>query len=101
MDPSSVFGVAASMILFPEHQSAPRSAFSSNQNSQTLGIYAGNHFYNFPTTSKLLAYPSRPMVETQMAGMIGADLLPTGEMVVLAMMTMGSNQEDSLVFNEG
>lgn len=69
---------------------------------QALGISASNHRFRFGTTSKMLAFPSRPLFETQMNKMIGLDDLPGGEMVVLAIMTyMGYNQEDAIIMNKG
>jgi DNA-directed RNA polymerase beta subunit len=69
---------------------------------QALGVFAGNHRFRFGTTSKMLAFPSRPLFETQMNKMIGLDDLPGGETVVLAIMTyMGYNQEDAIIMKQG
>ncbi len=69
---------------------------------QALGIYHSNHRSRFDTTMKMLAYPSRPLFEPQLNQLLGLNDLPTGEMVIVAIMAYtGYNQEDSLIFNKG
>ena len=68
---------------------------------QALGIYHSNHRYRFDTTMKMLAYPSRPLFEPQLNQLLGLNDLPTGEMVIVAIMAYtGYNQEDSIIFNK-
>ena len=54
---------------------------------QALGIYHSNYLNRFDTTVKTLAFPSRPLFETQMNQVLGLDVLPAGQMVKVAIMT--------------
>lgn len=68
---------------------------------QALGIYHSNHMSRFDTMTKLLAFPTRPLFEPQMNSLLGLNELPTGEMVIVAIMTyMGYNQEDAFIFKK-
>lgn len=68
---------------------------------QALGIYNSQHAGRFDTTAKCLAYPSRPLFETQMNEILGLNELPAGSMVTLAIMSYtGYNQEDAIIMNK-
>ena len=101
LDPNALMGVAASVIPLPDHNQAPRNTYQCNMGRQSLGIYNSAHMYRFDTTAKLLAYPSRPMFETQMYKVLGLHNLPAGQNVVLAISNYyGYNQEDALIFKK-
>lgn len=69
---------------------------------QSLGPYHSNYDTRWETTARVLAFPSRPMFETQMNELIGLGSLPAGQTVTLAFMTYtGYNQEDSVIINKG
>lgn len=68
---------------------------------QSLGIYHSQHYRRFDTTAKCLAYPSRPLFETQMYEALGMNELPAGSMLILAIGTYtGFNQEDAIIMNQ-
>jgi len=68
---------------------------------QALGAYNSNHQLRFDTTVKMLAFPGRPLFETQMNSLIGLNEMPAGETVICAIMTYGGyNQEDAIIFNK-
>ena len=68
---------------------------------QALGIYHSQHATRFETTAKCLAYPTRPLFETQMNKVLGMNELPAGSMVIVAIMTYtGYNQEDAIIMNK-
>jgi DNA-directed RNA polymerase beta subunit len=99
--PSAILGLAASIIPFANRNPAPRNTFQSAMGKQALGIISSNHHYMFPTTSKMLVTPNRPLVETQTYGPLNLRSLPTGNMVQLAIMTYGGyNQEDAIIINK-
>lgn len=100
LDPNAILGVAASIIPLPDHNQAPRNVYQCSMGKQALGIYHSNFRLRFDTTVKMLAFPSRPLFETQMNRLLGLNDLPAGEMVIVAIMTyLGYNQEDSIIFN--
>lgn len=69
---------------------------------QALGIPGSNYQNRFDTTTKMLAFPTKPLFTPQIDSEIGLDELPVGQMAVIAIKThKGANQEDAFNFNEG
>lgn len=102
MDPSAIMSLAVSVVPLPETNPGSRLTFQSGMGKQALGIYHSNHAARFDTTSKLLAYPSRPLFETQMNSVLGLDELPAGETVILAITAYsGWAQEDAIIMAQG
>ena len=68
---------------------------------QSLGIPGSNYQNRFDTTTKMLAFPTKPLFTPQIDSEIGLSELPVGQMAVIAIKThKGANQEDSFNFNE-
>lgn len=102
MDPTAIMGMAISVIPLSETIPGPRSTYQAGMGKQSMGIYHSSHYNRFDTSSKLLAYPSRPMFETQMNEVLGLNELPAGETVILAITTYtGFAQEDAIVMAQG
>ena len=102
MDPTAILSIAIGIIPLPETNPGPRLTYQAGMGKQSLGIYHSNHSRRFDTTSKVLAYPSRPMFETQFNEMIGLNELPAGETVIVAITTYtGFAQEDAIVMAQG
>jgi DNA-directed RNA polymerase II subunit RPB2 len=100
--PSTIFGVAASCIPFPDYNQSPRNTYQSAQSKQALGIYASNYNERMDKTSYILTYPERPLVETRVMNILKINELPAGCNIIVAIMThTGYNQEDSLLINKG
>ena len=100
--PSTIFGVLASCIPFPEHNQSPRNCYQCAQAKQAMGVYVSNFANRMDKTAYVLNYPARPMVDTRIMDMIKINQIPSGFNVVVAIMThTGYNQEDSLLFNKG
>jgi len=100
LDPNAMFGIASSIIPLPDHNQAPRNVYQTSMGKQALGIYHSNYHLRFDTTAKTLAFPGRPLFETQMLSLLGMNQQPIGQMVTVAIMTYGGyNQEDALIFN--
>jgi DNA-directed RNA polymerase beta subunit len=100
--PSTMFGILASCIPFPEHNQSPRNTYQSAQAKQAMGVYVTNYQERMDKTAYVLNYPARPMVDTRVMDMIHINKIPSGSNVVVAIMThTGYNQEDSLLFNKG
>jgi DNA-directed RNA polymerase II subunit RPB2 len=69
---------------------------------QAIGIYALNYAARMDKTGYILSHPMRPLVTTRLMGVLKLDNVPSGCMVIVAIMThTGYNQEDSILFNEG
>ena len=98
--PSVILGTTASYIPFPDHNQSPRNAYQSSMGKQAMGIYALNFRERFDAISHVLCYPEVPMVSSYMSRFYGAQSLPAGQNIVVAIMTYtGYNQEDSNMIN--
>ena len=100
--PSTIFGVIASCIPFPEHNQAPRNTYQSAMGKQAIGVYATNYDQRMDKTSYVLTYPSRPLVDTRLMNFIQLNQIPSGTQIHVAIMShTGYNQEDSVLVNKG
>jgi DNA-directed RNA polymerase II subunit RPB2 len=100
--PSTIFGVLASCIPFPEHNQSPRNCYQCAQSKQAMGVYVTNYENRMDKTAYVLNYPTRPLVDTRTMNLIKLNEIPSGTNVIVAIMThTGYNQEDSLLFNKG
>jgi DNA-directed RNA polymerase II subunit RPB2 len=100
--PSTIFGILASCIPFPEHNQSPRNTYQCAQSKQAMGIYVTNYENRMDKTAYVLNYPTRPLVDTRIMNMIQLNKIPSGTNIIVAIMThTGYNQEDSLLVNQG
>ena len=100
--PSTMFGILASCIPFPEHNQSPRNTYQCAQGKQAMGVYVTNYESRMDKTAYVLNYPTRPLVDTRIMNMIELNKIPSGTNVIVAIMThTGYNQEDSLLINKG
>lgn len=100
--PSTIFGVIASCIPFPEHNQSPRNTYQSAMAKQAMGMYVTNFDKRMDKTAYVMTNPARPLVDTRVMGMLKLDKIPSGGPVIVAIMThTGYNQEDSVLMNQG
>ena len=100
--PSTIFGILASCIPFPDHNQAPRNTYQSAMAKQAVGVYAMNYDKRMDKTSYVLTYPTRPLVDTRLMNFINLNKIPSGTQIHVAIMThTGYNQEDSVLVNRG
>ena len=100
--PSTIFGVLASCIPFPENNQSPRNTYQCAMGKQAIGIYASNFNKRMDKTGYILSYPMKPLVDTRIMNMLKISKLSSGNQVIVAIMThTGFNQEDSILFNRG
>lgn len=100
--PSTIFGVLASCVPFPEHNQAPRNTYQCAMGKQAIGVYATNYDQRMDKTAYVLNYPSRPLVDTRLMNLIHLNKIPSGTQIHVAIMThTGYNQEDSVLINKG
>ena len=100
--PSTIFGVLASCVPYPEHNQAPRNTYQCAMGKQAMGVYATNYDQRMDKTAYVLNYPTRPLVDTRLMNFIHLNQIPSGTQIHVAIMThTGYNQEDSVLLNKG
>ena len=100
--PSTIFGVLASCIPFPDHNQSPRNTYQCCMGKQAIGVYALNFDQRMDKTSYVLSYPSRPLVDTRVMNFIQLNRIPSGHQITVAISSYTAyNQEDSLLINKG
>jgi DNA-directed RNA polymerase II subunit RPB2 len=100
--PSTIFGILASFIPFPEHNQAPRNTYQCAMGKQAIGVYTTKVEDRMDKTASILNYPGRPLVETRVMNMLNLNKVPSGHQIFVAIMThTGYNQEDSVLINRG
>ena len=99
--PSTIFGILASCIPFPEHNQSPRNTYQCAMGKQAMGTYATNYINRMDKTAYVQSYTMRPLVDTRLMNVINLNKLPSGSNVIVAIMSYsGYNQEDSIIFNQ-
>ena len=99
--PSTIFGILASCIPFPEHNQSPRNTYQCAMGKQAMGMFASNYKARMDKTAYVQTYTQRPLVDTRIMNIINLNKIPSGCMVIVAIATYsGFNQEDSIIFNK-
>lgn len=100
LDPLAILGVAAALIPWPNHNQAPRNTYQVSMGKQALGIYHSNHLNRFDGKTKILAFPNRPIVETEMYDILGLNERGPGENINMAFMAFPYTEEDSFIIKK-
>jgi DNA-directed RNA polymerase subunit B len=97
----SIFGVAGSVIPYPEHNQSPRNTYESAMAKQSLGFSSPTYPVATFVREHLLVYPQSPLVTTRLTGLLRLDERPTGQNCVVAVLSYeGYNIEDAIVLNK-
>lgn len=101
LHPTTIFGMNASMIPFPEYNRGDRINYGAKMVGQTLGFYAANFPVRADTKNNLLTYPQTPLVSTQAEDALNLEKHPSGQNVVVAVLSYkGFNIEDAIIVNK-
>ncbi len=101
MYPSSILGIAASIIPYPEHNQSPRNTYESAMAKQSLGFPTPTYPFSTYVREHLLVHPQPPLVKTKSTSLLSLDERPTGQNAVVAVLSFeGYNIEDAIIFNK-
>jgi len=100
LDPSTILGLSASFIPYPEFNRGDRVNYGAKMVGQSIGLFATNFLNRVDTKANNLLYPQRPLVQTHGHQIINYDRHPNGMNVVIALGCYdGYNIEDAVIIN--
>ncbi len=100
VDPSNIFGVVASVLPYPEHNSSPRITMACAMAKQSLGIYATNFGTRYDTRAYAMYCPQQPVVSTSVYKALNLKNKAAGQNCVVALMSHhGYNMADAIIVN--
>jgi len=101
LHPQAILGVSASIIPMPQTNQAARDTFQAGMNTQAMSSFNPNQRNIFDGKAKLLAFPTNPIISTEMENVTGVDNTPQGQNVVLAFSShLGMTGEDAFIFSK-
>ncbi|MFT4303908.1 MAG: DNA-directed RNA polymerase subunit B [Candidatus Woesearchaeota archaeon] len=102
ISPMLMLGLCTSLVPLSEYCPSSRINGGSKNQKQALGFYIANYPIRMDMDVSLLCSPQRPLVETMMHNISEADKHPSGQNVVVAVMSYkGYNMDDSIILNKG
>lgn len=102
ISPLSVLGLITGLVPFGNYNQGVRLNQGAKNQKQGVGLYAANIPVRMDMDVNILHYPQYPLVHTAMHAITEYDKHPSGQNVVLAVMSYkGYNMEDSIVINKG
>ncbi len=98
--PAAMFGIAASIIPYPEHNQSPRNTYESAMAKQSLGFSSPTYPISPHVRQHLLVSPQAPVVRTKTLDLLKIDERPIGQNCVVAVLSFeGYNIEDAIIMN--
>jgi DNA-directed RNA polymerase subunit B len=100
ISPSSILGIATSVIPFAEHNQSPRNTYEAGMIKQALGLYASNFKYRADRRAHILQNPQISLVGNKAMDLIGFNSRPAGQNAIVGVISFqGWNIQDAIVFN--
>ncbi len=102
ISPLDMLGIIASLVPYGSHNQGARINFGAKNQKHAVGWYAANYPVRFDMDVNLMHEPQVPLVGTMTYDVIEYDKHPTGQNVVVAIMSYkGYNIEDAVIINQG
>lgn len=102
VSPLAMLGVVTSLIPYGDFIQSARLIIGSKSLKQSIGLYAANYPVRMDMDVNLLHTPQMPLVQTAMHELSEYDAHPSGQNIVVAIMSFkGYNMEDSVIINKG
>lgn len=101
IDPSSMFGVSASIMPYLAHNPIARVTYQSSMAKQALGLDSSRVSLRFDTNVRTMVMPDVPLIATDMHEQFGLDKYSAGTTMIIAILARGRNQEDAVSINRG
>ena len=98
--PLMMLSVVAQMIPYSDHNQSPRNIYQSSMGKQSIGYFATNYNTRFDTVSHIQVYATNPLTITKTSKYTLLDRLPHGSTIMLALLSLGNNQEDAIIMNQ-
>jgi len=99
--PLAIVGLCTSLVPFGNFNQSTRLNAGSKNQKQALGLYAANYLVRMDMDVNLLHTPQKPIVRTIMHDSSDYDMHPSGQNVVVAIMSFdGYNMEDAILLNK-
>ncbi len=99
--PSTILGISAALIPFPERNQSPRNVYMAGMAKQSVGVPSSNFKFRADTRGHFFHYPQKPLVKTRAMDSIGYEDRPAGQNFVVAILSFeGYNIEDALIMNK-
>jgi DNA-directed RNA polymerase subunit B len=99
--PSTILGISAALIPFPERNQSPRNVYMAGMAKQSVGVPSSNFKFRADTRGHFFHYPQKPLVKTRAMDAIGYEDRPAGQNFVVAILSFeGYNIEDALIMNK-
>ena len=84
--PAAMFGIAASIIPYPEHNQSPRNTYEAAMAKQSLGFSSPTYPISPHVRQHLLVSPQAPVVRTRTLDLLKIDERPLGTNWVVAVL---------------
>jgi len=100
ISPMAMLGLCTSLVPYANYSPTPRINMGSKNQKQALGFYAANYLVRMDMDVNLLQTPQIPIVKTVMHDIYGDEKHPSGQNLVVAVMSYdGYNMEDAIIVN--
>lgn len=100
LHPSMFLSFNAHLLPFGDHNASGRTIFASKHVKQGISTYALNFNSRIDTSSHILNYSQRPLVQSRLQKYITQDIFGQGMNIYVAIASYNYNQEDAIVGNQ-